>query len=84
METVKYAYSVIEALRTFCRFWKLIDQTAFSTYVLPDSLASTVISTLNQTCGVMEQLENSDIGGFFQVENDGTSGKEDISGSVPN
>ena len=78
MDTVKFAYSVIESARIFCRFYRQIDKQQFVTNVLPDTIAGDVISAMDAFCAVVSALENSDPGGFFERENDGPSGKEDI------
>ena len=78
MDIVPLAYSVIEAARVFCKFYRRLDAARFASLILPDNLATPTIAAFDGFCEAMAALEASDPNGFFIRENDGPSGKEDM------
>lgn len=77
INTVKFAFSLIEAIRLMVKFWKAINQSDFVERVLPDDKGMSFKASMSALVELWEQIESTDAGMFFLVENDDGMGKED-------
>lgn len=77
LNTVKFAFSLIEAIRLMVKFWKAVNQSEFVERVLPDDKGMSFKASMNALVELWEQIESTDAGMFFLIENDDGLGKED-------